>query len=145
MDRLVAEGKSLHLTDDPKAINAAQQFLTHWTGGPKSKGAQWIEAFGTLDARFTAVAKTVEQISSARLAVQNVQRALHYHPKISDPYTVQQRVIQELKHARDQARGDVNAALAKGMRDMSEAAGRAGVPFVLGEESHEAESAEEEP
>jgi hypothetical protein len=132
MDRLLDEGRDLGLMDNPKAMNALQNELIHWTGGPKSKGAQWLEAFNTLDAQFASVAQGIEGITGNRLAQQNVTRALAFHPKASNPLGVNRRIVQELKRAVESVR-DVNSTEAAEItRKYSAAAGAAGVPFILG-------------
>lgn len=144
MDRLITEGRALGLSDNPKAINAVQQELAHWTGGPKSKAAQWYEAWNTIDARFATVAQSIEQITGNRLAQQNVQRAMGFHPKRSDPYGTQLRVLAELKRAAQAARQAADDDLARTMRQYQGAAGAAGVPFIVGGHEGGVESVEEE-
>ena len=143
MERLVAEGKALGITNNPSAINAIQQELAHWTGGPMSKAAQWYRAWDTLDARFATVAQGVENITGNRLAQQNAQRALGFHPKRTDPYGVQIRVIDELKKAAGNARMAADDDTSRVLRQFQGAAGAAGVPFILGG-GHEVESVTEE-
>jgi hypothetical protein len=147
MDRLIQEGRTLHLTDNPQAINAVQQELAHWTGGTLSPAAQWYRAWDTLDARFATVAQAIEQITGNRLAQTNVQRALGFHPKRTDPYGVQIRVMNELKRATDAARLAMDDDTSRVLRQYQSAAGAAGVPFILGGGHDQGEgnwSAEEE-
>lgn len=147
MDRLVLEGRKLGLTNNPQAVNAVQQELAHWTGGPVSKAAQWYRAWDTLDARFATVAQAIEKITGNRLAQQNAMRALGFHPKRTDPYGVQLRVIGELKQAAAASREAAHEDLSRTLRQYQGAAGALGVPFILGGAQgggHEVESVEED-
>ncbi len=144
MDRLVAEGKGLHLTDNPQGVNAIQQELTHLAGRPGSKGAEWYRAFDILNSRFGTVAQAVEQITGNRLAVSQTTRALGFHPKQSDPYTVQERMVKELRDASKKQRELLSANLSRTEKQYSDTAGGLGVPLTIGGHGEGEWSGEEE-
>lgn len=144
MDRLVLEGRKLGLTNNPQALNYLQQALASGTGDTNSKGAQWFRAWDTLDARFATVAQAIEKITGNRLAQQNATRALGFHPRRSDPYGVQLRVIGELKQAAAASRAAADDDLSRTLRNYQSVAGAAGVPFILGGGHGEVDSVQEE-
>jgi hypothetical protein len=144
MARYIEQGRQLGITNNLRILNALRQGFWSEVGGPDSDVAKWYRGFGTLDARFATVAQTVENVTGNRLAQQTLDRALGYHPKISDPYTVQLQVLDELRRAARNVRDDVNIRAQSAAERFSAAAGSAGVPFILRGGHGGVESVEEE-
>ena len=107
--------------------------------------ADWYRRFETIDAQFATVAQPIEQMTGTRLAWAATERALGFHPKQSDPYHMQIAKVKELKTARDMSRRRIYEDQARIMREMSMAAGKMEVPFILGQEGQPGWDATPEP